>query len=53
MNKYFCDKCGRELEEKKRKVLQFYNDFVPKQYDFCEECFKKIIKFIKEKNNEL
>jgi DNA-directed RNA polymerase subunit RPC12/RpoP len=51
MEKYFCDKCGKEIgiehnfmRLNKKSNLDIYGD----RYILCDECFKKVEEMVKK-----
>jgi len=46
MVKYFCDRCGNEIETKPESVGISFGDRAKKHYDFCQSCSDKLHAFL-------
>ena len=44
--KYFCDRCGHEIEKNEVEVRVKYLGEWPKRYHFHEGCFETVKEFI-------
>lgn len=48
MQKTYCDKCGKEINQVENKELSAQVKGGFKEYDLCDKCSKKIIEFIEK-----
>ena len=57
-NKYYCDRCGNEIPFENIKPTLYYNlnldnswlcfyEWREKEYELCNECGEKMVKFLK------
>lgn len=52
IRKVICDRCGKELTDSERYDLNLQQPLwlsIDKQYELCEDCVTKVLKFINPK----
>ena len=45
MQKFFCDKCGKEINSYYRKTIIYKARYDEQQREYCDECFFDITHF--------
>lgn len=53
MTKLFCDRCGKEIAERKDRTRVMVEESPvarDSQYDLCEDCYEELKKFLEPSN---